>query len=70
MLGRRQKKFEVMYNGNTLIYVFQPPVEDCIQYSLPFAEVGQRRAMKIEHGKSLLWKVTEKKVRGLGFFLI
>lgn len=50
-----QKKSEITYNGNTLIYVFQPPVEDCIQYSsLPFVEVGQRRAMKIEHRKSLL----------------
>lgn len=53
MLGCMQKKSEIMYNGN--IYVLQPPVEDCIQYSsLPFAEVGQRRAVKIEHGKSLL----------------
>ena len=53
MLGGMQKKSEITYNGNTLIYVFQPPVEDCIQYSsLPFAEVGQKRAMKIEHGKS------------------
>lgn len=50
-----QKKAEITYNGNTLICVFQPPVEDYIQNSsLAFAEVGQRRAVKIEHGKSFL----------------
>lgn len=50
-----QKKSEIMHNGKILIYVFQPPVEDCIQYSsLPFAQLGQRRAMQIDHGKPLL----------------
>lgn len=51
-----RKKSGITYNGNTLVYVFQTPAEDYITTysSLHFAEVGQRRSMEIEHGKSLL----------------
>lgn len=66
-----KKNLVITYNGNTLIYVFQTPAEDCIHpptySSLHFAEVGQRRSMKIGQRKSLLCKLTEKVVF---FFLI
>lgn len=61
-----------MMEINILIYIFQPPVEDCTQYSSPpSAEQGQRRAMKknMENPSYKKWQTKTCVVGWLGLGL-